>query len=219
MARSPFRRAAFVTIAVLASTSLTASAAIAAGTVSVAIDGPGQVTGEHIDCVRPVGAPAPQGVCSASIPDVIECDPDRKPPCFVIPATETLMASALPGSGFSFAGWTGACQGLQPVCDLLVTRNLAAGATFRDTQAPSLTLTPTIAGTIPLTANAGDNVGVARVEFRVRGVLQAVDTTAPYEASFDTTTVADGPATLTAKAIDASGNSKSTTVRVTIDNP
>ena len=45
-----------------------------------------------------------------------------------------------------------------------------------------------------LGATASDNVGVDRVEFKVRGVVVATDTSAPFSANFDTKTVADGAA-------------------------
>ena len=61
--------------------------------------------------------------------------------------------------------------------------------------------------------------GVDRVEFKVRGVVVATDTTAPFTANFDTKTVADGAAPVVATAVDTSGLSASTsTVNVTIDN-
>ena len=51
-----------------------------------------------------------------------------------------------------------------------------------------------------LSANATDNVGVAGVQFLVdNNPLAAEDTTSPYSVSWNTTTVANGTHTLTAR--------------------
>jgi len=60
----------------------------------------------------------------------------------------------------------------------------------------------TVSGTIAVTATASDNTGgIAQVQFEVDGSnLGAADTTLPYSQSWNTTTVVDGPYTLTAVA-------------------
>jgi len=76
-------------------------------------------------------------------------------------------------------------------------------------------------GTITVSANASDNVGVTKVEFYkdADAVPYATDTSSPYDASLDTTTLTDGAHTLTVKAFDAAGNvTTSATVSVTVDN-
>ncbi len=76
-----------------------------------------------------------------------------------------------------------------------------------------------VAGTVSISVNASDNVGVARVDLKVNGAVVATDTTAPYTYSWDSTTVANGTATLTATAYDAAGNSAtSSPVSVTVSN-
>jgi len=77
-----------------------------------------------------------------------------------------------------------------------------------------------VSGTIPVSANANDNVGVVGVQFQLNGSpLQAEDTTSPYSINWDTTTVANGSYTLTAVARDAAGNSTpSSGVTVTVNN-
>ena len=65
----------------------------------------------------------------------------------------------------------------------------------------------TVSGTIAVSANASDNVGVAGVQFQLDGVdLGAELTAAPYSLSWNTTTASDGAHTLTAVARDAAGN-------------
>lgn len=84
---------------------------------------------------------------------------------------------------------------------------VSQGAAPSDTQAPTVSASESgSAGTITLAATASDNVGVARVEFHVDGVLKATDTTAPYASPLDSTTLANGSHTLVAKAFDAAGN-------------
>ncbi len=80
--------------------------------------------------------------------------------------------------------------------------------------APADTTAPTVnaavsgsSGIITLSANASDNVGVSRVEFLLDGVLVGTDSTAVYSMTFDSTTIANGSHTLTARAFDAAGNS------------
>lgn len=77
----------------------------------------------------------------------------------------------------------------------------------------------TISGTVNVSANANDNIGVARVEFYVGGVLKATVTSAPYTFNWDTTTSPNGVQGLQAKAFDGAGNSgNSTVVNVNVSN-
>ena len=78
----------------------------------------------------------------------------------------------------------------------------------------------TTAGTITLSANATDNVGVARVEFFDGATLISTDTAAPYTTSVALTAASNGTHSYTAKATDATGNTKtSTPVSVTVNIP
>jgi hypothetical protein len=94
-----------------------------------------------------------------------------------------------------------------------------------DTTPPSVSVTSpangqTVSGTVTVSANASDNVGVAGVQFRLDGAsLGAEDTSAPYSVSWNTTGVANGSHALTAVARDAAGNvTNSATVTVTVNN-
>ncbi len=94
-----------------------------------------------------------------------------------------------------------------------------------DTRAPTASISSpasgsTVSGTVPVSANASDNVGVSGMQFRLDGSnLGGEDTEAPYSASWDTTTVADGDHTLTAVARDEAGNTTtSEPISVTVDN-
>ncbi|MBL7738170.1 MAG: hypothetical protein JNK14_03055 [Chitinophagaceae bacterium] len=94
----------------------------------------------------------------------------------------------------------------------------------QDTESPSVAITSptggTVSGTINVNASAGDNVGVAGVQFLLDGVnMGAEDMTAPYAISWITTGIANGSHILTARARDAAGNTTtSAAVNVTVNN-
>ena len=76
-----------------------------------------------------------------------------------------------------------------------------------------------LSGTVSVTASASDNVGVTRVEFYVNGALQYTDSSTPYLYSWNTTSIASGAYTVSAKAYDAAGNvGSSSNVSVTVLN-
>jgi subtilisin family serine protease len=99
----------------------------------------------------------------------------------------------------------------------------AKTAVVADTSAPSVSLTSPgsgsiVKGLVSVSVSATDNIGVSRVELHVNGVKIASDISAPYGFSWDSTTVPDGGATLTAYAYDAAGNYSSAVRSVTVDN-
>ena len=93
-----------------------------------------------------------------------------------------------------------------------------------DTLAPSITITAPAAGTVVtgsvmVGATASDNVAVAGVQFTLDGAnLGGEDTSAPYQASWDTTTASNGSHTLRATARDAAGNASSSPVTISVNN-
>ena len=105
--------------------------------------------------------------------------------------------------------------------DLTISFSVAAP----DTTPPSVSVSApaagaTVTGTVSVSANAADNVGVVGVQFLLDGVnLGAEDTTAPYSVSWNTTSASNGTHTLTARARDAAGNqTTSSAVSVTVSN-
>jgi hypothetical protein len=102
----------------------------------------------------------------------------------------------------------------------------AAGVTITvDNSPPTVSITSPVAGatvsaSITISATAADNLAVAGVQFFVDGAaLSGDDTTAPYSATWDTTTAAEGAHTLTAVARDSAGHSTtSAAVSVTVTN-
>jgi hypothetical protein len=94
-----------------------------------------------------------------------------------------------------------------------------------DTTPPTVSMTApangaTVSGTISVTANASDNVGVASVQFQLDGAnFGSLDTVSPYSVSWNTATSSNGSHTLRAIAKDAAGNSAtSANVTVTVSN-
>ena len=95
-----------------------------------------------------------------------------------------------------------------------------------DTTPPTVAVTnptagQTVSGTIPVAANASDNVAVVSVQFLLDGtVLGSAATVAPYATTWDTTTATAGTHSLSARAVDSSGNvATASAVTVTVQNP
>ena len=94
-----------------------------------------------------------------------------------------------------------------------------------DTTPPSVSITnpgnaSTVSGTINVTADATDNVGISGVQFTLDGAdLGARDTTAPYAVAWNTNASSNGTHSLVATAYDTSTNqSTSSAVNVTVSN-
>jgi hypothetical protein len=93
-----------------------------------------------------------------------------------------------------------------------------------DTTAPTVSITSpvassTVSGTINVSATATDASGISRVEFSVDGGSPInSDTTSPYGFFYDTTALSKGSHTISAKAFDPAGNSKTVSVTVNVDN-
>lgn len=81
-----------------------------------------------------------------------------------------------------------------------------------DTTPPSISITApannaTVSGSVTVSADASDNIGVIGVQFFLDGIkLGTEDTSAPYSITWDTTTTTNGSHTLSALARDAAGN-------------
>ena len=96
-----------------------------------------------------------------------------------------------------------------------------------DTTPPTVSMSApangaTVSGTIIVRATASDNVGVAGVQFKLDNLnnnLGAEERFAPYEISWNTTTVANGQHLIAAVARDAAGNSTtSSPITITVAN-
>ncbi|WP_434315703.1 galactose oxidase-like domain-containing protein [Leifsonia sp. P73] len=107
--------------------------------------------------------------------------------------------------------------------------NLAAievlPASGQDTVPPSVAMTAptggsTVAGTVAVSANATDNIGVASVQFLLDGTpLTPVVTGSPYTIQWDSTSVGNGSHALSAIALDGAGNQATASpVTITVNN-
>jgi hypothetical protein len=100
----------------------------------------------------------------------------------------------------------------------------SAGVVALDTTAPVAALAAplggsNVSGLVPVSVNASDNIGVARVDLLVNGTVVATAATAPFDFSWDSTGVANGTARLSAVAYDAAGNAGSAAaVSVNVSN-
>jgi hypothetical protein len=94
-----------------------------------------------------------------------------------------------------------------------------------DTVFPTVAMTApaggaTVSGTVTVSANASDNIGVSGVQFLLDGApTGAEDTTPPYSIAWNSTGATNGAHQLSARARDAAGNlTTSTAVSVTVSN-
>lgn len=86
--------------------------------------------------------------------------------------------------------------------------------------APANGATAAVGSALNITATASDNVGVTRVEFYRGTTLLSSDTTSPYAATWTPAAADAGAQSLTARAFDAAGNTRtSTAVSVTVPQP
>ena len=125
---------------------------------------------------------------------------------------------ALPSDVATVMGWTAGV----PV-DMGALNNpwmsMAADVTAPDVSITSPSNSATVSGSVNINATATDNVGVTKVEIMVDGSVVATLNSSPYAKTIDTTTLADGNHTISAKAYDAAGNTAvSTTVNITVKN-
>jgi thermitase len=94
----------------------------------------------------------------------------------------------------------------------------------KDTTPPNVAINypmdgETVSGAITVKVDASDDTGVLKVELYRNGTLFDVDSEAPYEYYWDTTSDQDGTYSLTAKAYDSAGNvGESKTVTVKVEN-
>ena len=70
-------------------------------------------------------------------------------------------------------------------------------------------------GNVTITASASDNIGVARVEFFVKGTLLCTDVSFPYSCNWRVASPPNKVYQLQARAFDQAGNSATATIQVT----
>jgi PKD repeat protein len=111
------------------------------------------------------------------------------------------------------------------VAEIQADMNTPVSSIPQDSTPPNVSITSPAAGStvshVPVVqASASDNVGVVGVDFFADGSPIGSDTSAPYTASWNTTTLSNGTHLLTAVARDPAGNQRtSAAVQVTTANP
>jgi len=117
--------------------------------------------------------------------------------------------------------WNGLSNSQQLTMDANKTLVLA---TSTDSIAPDVAIVSpvdksSLSGKVIVAAAASDNVGVVKVDFHVNGKAVSSSSTAPFTFDLDTTGLASGSYTLSARAYDAAGNEgQSSNVNVTLIN-
>ncbi|HTD10674.1 MAG TPA: CHRD domain-containing protein [Steroidobacteraceae bacterium] len=115
------------------------------------------------------------------------------------------------GGGGGGGGGGGLCGGAYVMCPLPMV-NLTAPAAAA-----------TVSGTVALTATASGSttysITITRVDFYVNGTLVGTATTSPYTFNWNSTTVADGSYSVTAKATDSRNDTATTgATMITVKN-
>jgi hypothetical protein len=117
--------------------------------------------------------------------------------------THTIVATAKDAAGNSATN------------SISVSQNVVSA----DVTAPAVSITSpasgsSVSGTVSVSVNASDNVGVKSVTLSVDGTIVSTLTATPYNFSWNTTNVADGNHSVSAKATDAAGNTNTSTITV-----
>ncbi|MEA3192093.1 MAG: hypothetical protein QOD26_426 [Betaproteobacteria bacterium] len=137
------------------------------------------------------------------------------------PYSGTLDTKTLPNGTHTIRAQAFDAEGLSSTSQISI--NVQNSTTTTANAAPSVSLTAptsgqTVSGTLALSAIAADDHGVSKVVFMVDSTTLATDTTSPYSASLNTTTLANGTHTVKAQAFDASGLSTTSQVSINVQN-
>jgi len=98
-----------------------------------------------------------------------------------------------------------------------------AGGVTPDVAAPSVSFSSpgdgfVVSGTVSISVLAADNVSVSSVSLSVDGAVAATDTAAPYGFTWTTNAALNGTHSLTATAVDSSGNKTAVSISVLVNN-
>jgi hypothetical protein len=126
--------------------------------------------------------------------------------------TDSVTLTATASSGFAFAGWSGDLTGSANPATVIMSANRSVTATFKDTQAPTVTWVQPTAGstgieTVRLSGQASDNIGVSSLQWsRDGGAPQAITLGANGAFAVENLVLAVGTNRFALVARDAAGN-------------
>lgn len=75
-----------------------------------------------------------------------------------------------------------------------------------------------VSGTVSVSVSAADNVAVSSVSLSIDGMLVATNTAAPYNFNWTTNAMPNGVHSLTASAVDSSGNKAAVSISLLVNN-
>ncbi len=166
----------------------------------------GHVMGERFTNSGPlnlVANYASTGGQSASTVVIYEGVPGRSGAVSQLASSATATITPSVGEHFYYAKITQGDGKILWSAPVWVTQTAGGG----DTTAPVVSAAESgSSGIITVSASASDNVGVTQVEFYIDNVLKASSSAPPYNATVDSTQLANGSHTLVARAYDAAGN-------------
>ncbi len=146
------------------------------------------------------------------------------------PTGASVTLAAVPSAGSVFSGWSGGgCSGTGG-CSLTLTAATTVTAAFAVPPGPPADTSPpvvsfvspsggsSVSGVATLVVSASDDRGVTALSYFLDG--NPLGTVSPPLPSFtwDSTTTANGPHTLSVKAFDAAGNAAQSSVSIVVDN-
>ncbi len=140
----------------------------------------------------------------------------------VAPFTASLLTTTLTNGTHTISATATDAAGNSSTASITV--NVSNILSTKDTTAPTVSVTSpssgsTVSGTISLSANASDNVGVTGVQFKIDGTnYGSAITTSPYTTTLATSGLSNGTHTISAVASDAAGNTATSSVTVTVSN-
>ncbi len=155
----------------------------------------------------------------------------RTDPSIAFGATHILVGTGHKSDGILKLYFTDtAIEGIQVATNGTIKDSFIIGTPFVDTTPPTVSTLTTdpaspVFGTVTVSATATDDIGVVGVQFQLDAGtpneknLGAEDTTAPYSIDWDTTKDANGDHTLSAMARDATGNTATASITVTVEQP
>ncbi|MDH3857529.1 MAG: Ig-like domain-containing protein, partial [Gammaproteobacteria bacterium] len=164
--------------------------------------GPGLPAGQDLSTLASSFASL-VGVASVQVPSLLRVNPGNANSSYLVQKLEGTAAS---GSQMPLGGNPLSQTTIDTIRDWINAGAASGGSDINPPTVALQALASPVSGNVNLSATATDDVAVVQVSFFVDGTLIGSATTAPYQITWDSTTVTDGDHDLTAEAFDAAGN-------------